>query len=43
MTTQLRHGVKLIDLVMLGAGTAIGAAIFSVLGPAAEVGGAGRR
>ena len=41
MTDQLRHGVRLIDLVMLGAGTAIGAAIFSVLGPAAEVGGAG--
>lgn len=41
MTTHLRHGVRLIDLVMLGAGTAIGAAIFSVLGPAAEVGGAG--
>ena len=41
MTDQLRHGVRLIDLVMLGAGTAIGAAIFSVLGPAAQVGGAG--
>ncbi|ODT86762.1 amino acid permease [Phenylobacterium sp. SCN 70-31] len=41
MTEQLRHGVKLIDLVMLGAGTAIGAAIFSVLGPAAQVGGNG--
>lgn len=38
---SLRHGVKLIDLVMLGAGTAIGAAIFSVLGPAAAVGGTG--
>lgn len=37
----LKHGVKLIDLVMLGAGTAIGAAIFSVLGPAAKVGGDG--
>ncbi|WP_337187084.1 amino acid permease [Phenylobacterium sp.] len=41
MTEQLRHGVRLIDLVMLGAGTAIGAAIFSVLGPAAQVGGNG--
>jgi basic amino acid/polyamine antiporter, APA family len=41
MTDQLRHGVRLIDLVMLGAGTAIGAAIFSVLGPAAQVGGSG--
>jgi APA family basic amino acid/polyamine antiporter len=30
-----------LDLVMLGAGTAIGAAIFSVLGPASQVGGAG--
>ncbi|MBA3905046.1 MAG: hypothetical protein C0522_15445, partial [Rhodocyclaceae bacterium] len=38
MTDQLRHGVRLIDLVMLGAGTAIGASIFSVLGPAAQVG-----
>ena len=38
MTSQLRHGVRLIDLVMLGAGTAIGASIFSVLGPAAQIG-----
>ena len=38
MTDQLRPGVRLIDLVMLGAGTAIGASIFSVLGPAAQVG-----
>jgi len=38
MTDQLRHGVRLIDLVMLGAGTAIGASIFSVLGPAAQIG-----
>lgn len=37
----LKHGVGLLDLVMLGAGTAIGAAIFSVLGPASQVGGAG--
>lgn len=41
MTEKLRHGVRLIDLVMLGAGTAIGASIFSVLGPAAQVGGSG--
>ncbi|WP_374469970.1 APC family permease [Phenylobacterium sp.] len=41
MTAQLRHSVRLIDLVMLGAGTAIGAAIFTVLGPAAKVGGYG--
>jgi APA family basic amino acid/polyamine antiporter len=39
--SRLKHGVGLLDLVMLGAGTAIGAAIFSVLGPAAQVGGAG--
>jgi APA family basic amino acid/polyamine antiporter len=37
----LKHGVGLLDLVMLGAGTAIGAAIFSVLGPASQVGGTG--
>jgi basic amino acid/polyamine antiporter, APA family len=38
---ELRQGVRLLDLVMLGAGTAIGAAIFTVLGPAAKVGGTG--
>lgn len=38
---ELKHGVGLVDLVMLGAGTAIGAAIFTVLGPAAAVGGTG--
>jgi APA family basic amino acid/polyamine antiporter len=37
----LKRGVKLLDLIMLGAGTAIGAAIFTVLGPAAKVGGSG--
>jgi hypothetical protein len=31
---RLRHGLRLIDPVMLGAGTAIGASIFTVLGPA---------
>jgi APA family basic amino acid/polyamine antiporter len=41
MTEELRRGVRLIDLIMLGAGTAIGAAIFTVLGPAAKVGGTG--
>src|SRR5947208_1879512 len=41
ITDNLRQGVRLIDLVMLGAGTAIGASIFSVLGPAAQIGGAG--
>ena len=35
---NLRRDVRLIDLVTLGAGTAIGATIFSVLGPAAQVG-----
>lgn len=39
--SRLKHGVTLIDLVMLGAGTAIGASIFSVLGPAAKVAGSG--
>lgn len=39
--THLRKGVRLLDLIMLGAGTAIGAAIFTVLGPAAKVGGSG--
>jgi APA family basic amino acid/polyamine antiporter len=38
---SLKRGVRLLDLVMLGAGTAIGAAIFTVLGPAAKVGGTG--
>ncbi|MGZ6019161.1 MAG: APC family permease [Phenylobacterium sp.] len=38
---QLRKNVRLLDLIMLGAGTAIGAAIFTVLGPAAKVGGSG--
>ncbi|HEX5261903.1 MAG TPA: amino acid permease [Phenylobacterium sp.] len=37
----LKRGVRLVDLVMLGAGTAIGAAIFTVLGSAAKVGGSG--
>lgn len=40
-SSELKHGVGLLDLVMLGAGTAIGAAIFTVLGPAAAVGGTG--
>jgi basic amino acid/polyamine antiporter, APA family len=38
---SLKRGVRLTDLIMLGAGTAIGAAIFTVLGPAAKVGGTG--
>lgn len=40
-SSELKHGVGLVDLMMLGAGTAIGAAIFTVLGPAAAVGGTG--
>lgn len=38
---KLKHGITLIDLVMLGAGTAIGSSVFTVMGPAAEVGGSG--
>ena len=40
-TSALRRSVRLIDLVMIGAGTAIGASIFSVLGPSARVAGSG--
>src|SRR5690625_6406243 len=38
---KLRRGVGLAGVVMLGAGTAIGVSIFSVLQPAAEVAGSG--
>src|SRR5690625_5689092 len=38
---KLRRGVGLASVVMLGAGTAIGVSIFSVLQPAAEVAGSG--
>jgi APA family basic amino acid/polyamine antiporter len=38
---ELRKGVGLGGVVMFGAGTAIGVSIFSVLQPAAEVGGSG--
>ncbi|TNE66589.1 MAG: APC family permease [Alphaproteobacteria bacterium] len=38
---QLKRHVGLTGVVMFGAGTAIGVSIFSVLAPAAEVGGAG--
>jgi len=38
---ELRKGVGLAGVVMFGAGTAIGVSIFSVLQPAAEVGGSG--
>lgn len=42
MTTgELRTSVGLISVVMLGAGTAIGVSIFSVLQPAAQVAGSG--
>lgn len=37
----LRRSVRLIDVVMLGAGTAIGASVFTVLGPATSLGGSG--
>ncbi len=39
--SQLRGGVGLTGVVMLGAGTAIGVSIFSVLAPAAQVAGSG--
>lgn len=35
----LKRSIRLVDLVMLGAGTAMGASIFSVLGPATALGG----
>lgn len=38
---NFKQGIKLIDLVMLGAGTAIGSSVFTVMSPAAKVGGAG--
>lgn len=37
----LRRSVGLLDLVMLGAGSALGVSIFSVLAPAAKIGGTG--
>ncbi|GAA5059138.1 APA family basic amino acid/polyamine antiporter [Thermocatellispora tengchongensis] len=37
----LRRSVRLADVVMLGAGTAMGASVFTVLGPAAGAGGGG--
>jgi gamma-glutamyltranspeptidase / glutathione hydrolase len=40
-TLALKRSVRLLDLVMIGAGTAIGASIFSVLGPSAKVAGSG--
>jgi len=40
-TVGLKKSVKLIDLVTLGAGTAIGASIFSILGPSSVVAGSG--
>jgi APA family basic amino acid/polyamine antiporter len=38
---ELKRSVRLLDLVTLGAGTAIGASIFSILGPASKVAGSG--
>lgn len=40
-TTELKQNVGLTGVVMLGAGTAIGVSIFSVLQPAAQVAGSG--
>jgi APA family basic amino acid/polyamine antiporter len=40
-SSGLKKSVRLIDLVTIGAGTAIGATIFSVLGPSAKVAGSG--
>lgn len=37
----LKKSVKLVDLVTLGAGTAIGASIFSILGPSSLIAGSG--
>ena len=37
----LKRSVRLLDLVTLGAGTAIGASIFSILGPSTRVAGSG--
>ena len=38
---RLEQRVGMLDLVMLGAGTAMGASVFAVLGPAARVSGSG--
>lgn len=40
-TAGLKRSVRLLDLVTLGAGVAIGASIFSILGPSSEVAGHG--
>jgi APA family basic amino acid/polyamine antiporter len=37
----LRQNIRLIDIVTLGAGTAIGVAMFSIFGPAAQLAGTG--
>src|SRR5262245_12540611 len=37
--TQLAHGVDLPGVVALGLGTAVGVAIFSVIGPASQIAG----
>jgi APA family basic amino acid/polyamine antiporter len=38
---HFKKGITLIDLVTLGAGTAIGSSVFTVMGPAAKVAGSG--
>src|SRR5580704_8986250 len=38
---RLSRSVTLLDVTMLAAGSAIGTSIFSVLGPAAQIGGSG--
>jgi APA family basic amino acid/polyamine antiporter len=38
---HFKKGISLIDLVTLGAGTAIGSSVFTVMGPAAKVAGSG--
>ena len=38
-TRELKGGVGLTGVVMLGAGTAIGVSIFSVMAPAAQIAG----
>lgn len=38
---KLGRSIRLIDLVMLSAGSALGVSIFSVLAPAAQIGGSG--
>lgn len=41
MTSELKRGVSLIGIVALGAGTAIGVSIFSIITPSASLAGSG--